>query len=114
MTTLKTLIVVTALVANGTSLVVAQNGAPTSGQLPVAGGAAGTPAAPDLASGTSTRTARHHGTRHHRMYMMSVNRSHKGSKLAPASNARPYFLQLEAALTQLTRLTKTVREIRTL
>jgi len=47
MTTLKTLIVVTALVANGTSLVVAQNGPPTSGQLPVAGGAAGTPAAPD-------------------------------------------------------------------
>ena len=89
MTTLKTLIVVTALVANGTSLVVAQNGPPTSGQLPVAGGAAGTPAAPDLASDTSTRTARHHGKRHHRMYMMSVNRSHKGSKLAPASNARP-------------------------
>jgi hypothetical protein len=88
MTTLKTLIVVTALLANGTSLVVAQNGLPTSG-LPVAGGAAGTPAAADLASGTSTRTARHHGTRHHRMYMMSVNRSHKGSKLAPASNARP-------------------------
>jgi hypothetical protein len=50
MTTLKTLIVVTALVANETSLVVAQNGPPTSGQLPVAGGAAGTPAAPDLAS----------------------------------------------------------------
>ena len=88
MTTLKTLIVVTALVANGTSLVVAQNGPPTSGQLPVAGGAAGTPAT-DLASDTSTRTARHHGTRHHRMYMMSVNRSHKGSKLAPTSNARP-------------------------
>jgi len=42
-----------------------------------------------IASDTSTRTARHHGTRHHRMYMMSVNRSHKGSKLAPASNARP-------------------------
>ena len=88
MATLKTLIVVTALLANGTSLVMAQNGPPTSGQLPVAGGAASTRAAPDLASGT-TRTARHHGTRHHRMYMMSVNRSHKGSKLVPASNAGP-------------------------
>jgi hypothetical protein len=88
MTTLKTLIVVTALVANGTSLVVAQNGPPTSGQLPVAGGAAGTPAAPDLASGTSTRTAHHHGTKHHRMYLMSVNRTHKGSKLTPANNAK--------------------------
>ena len=41
MTTLKTLIVVTALLANGTSLVVAQNDPPTSGQLPVAGGADG-------------------------------------------------------------------------
>jgi len=87
MTTLKTLLVVTALAANGTSLVVAQNGPPTSGQLPVAGGAAGTPAAPDLASGT-TRTARHHGTRHHRMYMMTVNRTHKGSKLTPSANAK--------------------------
>jgi hypothetical protein len=88
MTTLKTLIVVTALVANGTSLVVAQNGPPTSGQLPVAGSASGTPAAPDLASGTSTRTAHHHGTKHHRMYLMSVNRTHKGSKLTPANNAK--------------------------
>jgi hypothetical protein len=33
MTTLKTLIVVTALLASGTSLVLAQNGPPTSGQL---------------------------------------------------------------------------------
>jgi hypothetical protein len=89
MTTLKTLIVVTVLLAGGTSLVVAQNGPPTSGQLPVTGGAAGAPVAPDLASSTSTRTAHHHGTKHNRMYMMSVNRSHEGSKLAPASNARP-------------------------
>ena len=93
MATLKTLIVVTALLANGTSLVMAQNGPPTSGQLPVAGGAAGNPAAPDLASGTSTRTARHHGTRHHRIYMISVNRTHKGSKLTPASNAKPQTKQ---------------------
>jgi hypothetical protein len=45
-------------------------------------------AAPGPAS-ISARTARHHGTRHHRMYMMSVNRTHKGSKLAPANNAKP-------------------------
>ena len=45
-------------------------------------------AAPGPAS-IPARTARHHGTRHHRMYMMSVNRTHKGSKLAPANNAKP-------------------------
>jgi hypothetical protein len=81
MTTPKTLFLVTALLASGTSLVLAQN-SPTGGQLPVAG-----PATPGSASGTSTRTARHHGTKHHRMYMMSINRTHKGSKLTPASNA---------------------------
>jgi hypothetical protein len=46
-------------------------------------------AAPDPAAFIPVRTARHHGTRHHRMYMMSVNRAHKGSKLAPDSNAKP-------------------------
>jgi hypothetical protein len=45
-------------------------------------------AAPGPAS-IPARSARHHGTRHHRMYMMSLNRAHKGSKLTPASNAKP-------------------------
>jgi len=45
-------------------------------------------AAPSPAS-IPARSARHHGTRHHRMYMMSLNRTHKGSKLAPASDAKP-------------------------
>src|SRR6516225_6598858 len=31
----------------------------------------------------------YHGTRHHRMYMMAVNRTHKGSKLTPANKAKP-------------------------
>jgi hypothetical protein len=84
MSTLKTLILVTALLAGGTSLVLAQNGPSTGVQLPVARGHHG----PGPASGTSTRTARHHGTKHHRMYMMSVNRTHKGSKLTPASNTK--------------------------
>jgi hypothetical protein len=88
MTTLKTLIVVIALLVSRTSLVMAQNGPLTSGQMAVAGGAAGTPAAADLASGTSTRTAHNHGTKHHRMYMMLVNRTHKGSKLTPANNVK--------------------------
>jgi hypothetical protein len=88
MTTLKTLVVVTALLAGGTSLVLAQIGPPTGGQLPVAGGAARSPAAPGPASGISTRTAHHHGAKHHRMYMMTVNRTHKGSKLTPANNAK--------------------------
>jgi hypothetical protein len=80
-TTLKTLMVVTALLAGGNSLVSAQNGTPAAGHLPVAGGAAASPAVPG-------RTAHHHGTKHHRMYMISVNRIHKGSKLTPASNAK--------------------------
>jgi hypothetical protein len=41
MTTLKTLTIVAALLASGTSLAMAQNGPPTGGQLPVAGGAGG-------------------------------------------------------------------------
>ena len=44
-------------------------------------------AAPGHAS-IPARTARHHGTRHHRMYMMSVNCTHKGSKMTPASNTK--------------------------
>jgi hypothetical protein len=84
MTTLKTLTAVTALLAGGTSLVLAQNGPSTASPLPVAG----SPAAPHSASGASTRTAHHHGTKHHRVYMVSVNRTHKGSKLTPASNAK--------------------------
>jgi len=41
MTTLKTLTIVAALLASGTSLAMAQNGLPTGGQRPVAGGANG-------------------------------------------------------------------------
>jgi hypothetical protein len=41
MTTLKTLAIVAALLAGGTSLALAQNGPPTGGQTPVAGGANG-------------------------------------------------------------------------
>jgi hypothetical protein len=41
MTTLKTLTIVAALLAGGTSLAMAQNGPPTGGQRPVAGGANG-------------------------------------------------------------------------
>jgi hypothetical protein len=41
MTTLKTLTIVAALLGGGTSLAIAQNGPPTGGQRPVAGGANG-------------------------------------------------------------------------
>ena len=91
MTTLKSLMIVSALLMGGASLAVAQNGPATGGQPPIAGGAAGDTAAPGPAASTPTRTARHHGTRHHRMYMISVNRTHKGSKLTPASNAKPHM-----------------------
>ena len=43
MTTLKTLAIVAALLAGGTSLAMAQNGPATGGQPPVAGGAGGYP-----------------------------------------------------------------------
>jgi len=70
MTTLKTLTIVTALLAGGTSLVMAQNGLPTGGYPSVAGGAAGNPgfvpSALGPAAGSATRTAGHHGTKHHR------------------------------------------------
>jgi hypothetical protein len=69
-TTLKSLTIVAALLAGGTSLVMAQNGLPTGGYPSVAGGAAGNPgfvpAAQSPAAGSATRTASHHGTKHHR------------------------------------------------
>jgi hypothetical protein len=43
MTTLKSLTIVAALLAGGTSLAMAQNGPATGGEHPVAGGAAGGP-----------------------------------------------------------------------
>jgi len=91
MTTLKTLMIVSVLLMGGASLAVAQNGPATGGQPPIAGGAAGNTAAGGPAASIPARTARHHGTRHHRMYMMSVNRTHKGSKLTPAGNAKPHM-----------------------
>jgi len=89
MTSLKSLMMVSALLVGGASFAVAQNNAATGDQAPVAGGAVGNPAAPSTKASIPDRTARHHGTRHHRMYMMSVNRAHKGSKLTPANNAKP-------------------------
>jgi hypothetical protein len=75
MTTLKGLILATALLAGGSSLVFAQNGPPTTGQAGVADS--------HMAAGPAS------SRRHHRMYMMSVNRTHKGSKLTPANNDKP-------------------------
>jgi hypothetical protein len=76
MTILKTLTIVAALLAGGTSLAVAQNGPATGNEPPVAGGAAGNP----ILDAQSGAPSRHYGTRHHRnMYMWA--RSHKGSKM---------------------------------
>jgi hypothetical protein len=62
--TLKTVMIVAALIAGGTSLALAQaqGSSGPDGQLTTAAGAADNPPAP------GTRTARHHRT-HHRMYM---------------------------------------------
>ena len=91
MTTLKSLMIVGALLVDTTSLATAQAAGSSGpdGQLATSAGAADNSPAPGSTSGTSTRAARHHGTRHHRMYMMLVNRAHKGSKLTPDSNAKP-------------------------
>ena len=73
MTMLPSLMMVTALLVSTASLAVAQNGPNFALPGP----------APSV---IPTRTSRHHGTRHHRMYMISVNRTHKGSKLTPANS----------------------------
>ena len=86
MTTLKSLMMVGALLVGGAGPFCATANELPGGNIndrpPVA-------AAPDPAASIPARTARHHGTRHHRMYMMAVNRTHKGSKLTPANNAKP-------------------------
>ena len=50
----------------------------------------GNPAGPGAATSVPARTVRHYG---HRMYMSSVNRTHKGSKLTPAKNVEPQIKQ---------------------
>jgi hypothetical protein len=83
MTTLKSLMMVSALLVGGAGPFCA-----TANELP--GGWPPVAAAPDPATTPiPTRTAHHHGTKYHRMYMMSVNRTHKGSKLTPANNDKP-------------------------
>jgi hypothetical protein len=84
MTTLKSLMMVGALLVVGAGAFCA-----SANELPDVGAWPPVAAAPDPTASIPARTARHHGTRHHRMYMMSVNRTHKGSKLTPANNAKP-------------------------
>ena len=84
MTTLKSVMIVSALLVGGGGPFCA-----TANELPdIAAVDRQVAGAPGPAS-TPARTAHHHGTRHHRMYMMTVNRTHKGSKLTPADNAKP-------------------------
>jgi Tfp pilus assembly protein PilN len=89
MNALKGLALTAALLVVTTSLVIAQaqgsNG--PNGQLTTSTAAADNPPA------RPSRAARHHGTKHHGMYMMSVNRTHKGSKLTPSSNGKPQMKQ---------------------
>jgi hypothetical protein len=69
MITLKNITIVAALLAGGTSLAIAQNGLPTGGEPPVAGGAGGNPIV-DYGYGTPGYVAapRVHSV-HHRTYM---------------------------------------------
>jgi len=80
MTTLKSLMIVGGLlVGAGPPLCAAANELPDAGSWwpSVA-------AAPDPPASLPAQSVRH-GTRHHRIYMMTVNRTHKGSKLTPTS-----------------------------
>jgi hypothetical protein len=85
MTTPRSLTMVAALFVAGTSLALAQNGLPTGGEPPVAGGAAGNPAVPgppgpgvipgaplqSAAPATRTRIVHHH------MYMSAHHKTLK-------------------------------------
>jgi hypothetical protein len=83
MSAMKTLTIVVALLASGTSLAMAQNGLPTGNYPPVMGGAGGNPAVPEpwsniqsnagLEAAAPAHTTRHHKhlymtTRHHKAY----------------------------------------------
>jgi hypothetical protein len=78
MTALKSLTILAALVVGGISLAIAQSGPPTGGQPPVAGGAAGNPAAPgpgflrSAAPPAQTAAVKHHK----KMYMSTKHRKH--------------------------------------
>jgi hypothetical protein len=70
---------VTALLAGGSSLAMAQNGLPTGGYPPVMGGAGGNPAVPGPAyfpygrsSYVTTASAYHHPIKHHKRIYMSA------------------------------------------
>jgi hypothetical protein len=92
MTTLKTLTIVTALLAGGTSLAMAQ-GPATGGEPPVAGGAGGNPILNQYGNGfaaPTTAPARSHTTRHHRRMYMQANRHH-GSKVTGSAASMNKF-----------------------
>ena len=81
MTALKRLLIVTALLAGGSSLAMAQNGLPTGGYPPVMGGAGGNPAVRGPAYFPEGRfvgsgTSYHHPVRHHRKIYMSAKPRH--------------------------------------
>jgi hypothetical protein len=88
MTTLKNLMIVGALLVGAGPFYAAANELPDASAVDRQVAATSGPAA-----SIPAQTARHHGTRHHRMYMMTVNRTHKGSKLTPTSNAKPQVKQ---------------------
>ena len=73
---------VTALLAGGSSLAMAQNGNPTGGYPPVMGGAGGNPAVPGFAyfpegrpNYVTSGSAYHQSTKHHtKIYMSAKSR----------------------------------------
>jgi hypothetical protein len=101
MTTLKSLTILAALLAGGTSLAVAQNGPATGGEPPVAGGAGGNAAAPGYYYGAPAyfgapgyvAAPAERGyrpiTHHRRMYMSAHGTGSKSTlKTTPSNNTK--------------------------
>jgi hypothetical protein len=87
MTILKSLTIVAALIAGGTSLAIAQNGPATGGQPPVGGGATGNPAnmGPPGPGGAAAATTRHHRS----MYMSAPGSRHKRLETGQPMSKQP-------------------------
>ncbi|HXX51618.1 MAG TPA: hypothetical protein VEI98_10085 [Xanthobacteraceae bacterium] len=89
MTTLKKLMILSVMLAGGTSLALAQNGPATGGEPPVAGGAGGNPAVPGYIAtpgyltapspGFVTSEPNYRPIIHHRKMYMSAHGANRGT-----------------------------------
>jgi hypothetical protein len=76
MTGLKTLTIIAVLLAGGASIASAQNGLPTGGYPPVAGGANGNPAIPSEYQQSAAPAESVTATHHNRIYLSTSHHKH--------------------------------------